>query len=146
MTGCCMSFLCQCEFLDISLLIFRVVQQIDALDPYEDLTELGRHLAELPVEPCYGKMILHSLVLKCLDPILTIACALAYKDPCECLIVSLLTYLRYDLSLACVDDLWMILFAIIRTPSPCSNMGLPHPPWIRSQLVYWPHRGYANNW
>lgn len=57
---------------------------MDALDPYEDLTELGHHLADLPVEPRYGKMILHSVVLKCLDPILTIACALAYKDPCEC--------------------------------------------------------------
>ena len=58
------------------------VQQIDALDPFEDLTELGHHLADLPVEPRYGKMILYSVVLKCLDPILTIACALAYKDPC----------------------------------------------------------------
>jgi len=57
-------------------------QQIDALDPFEDLTELGHHLADLPVEPRYGKMILYSVVLKCLDPILTIACALAYKDPC----------------------------------------------------------------
>lgn len=60
-----------------------VLQQIDALDPFEDLTELGHHLADLPVEPRYGKMILYSVVLKCLDPILTIACALAYKDPCE---------------------------------------------------------------
>ena len=58
-------------------------QQIDALDPFEDLTELGHHLADLPVEPRYGKMILYSVVLKCLDPILTIACALAYKDPCR---------------------------------------------------------------
>lgn len=57
-------------------------QQIDALDPFEDLTELGHHLADLPVEPRFGKMILYSVVLKCLDPILTIACALAYKDPC----------------------------------------------------------------
>lgn len=26
-------------------------------------------------------MVLYSVVLKCLDPVLTIACALAYKDP-----------------------------------------------------------------
>ncbi|KAK2151127.1 hypothetical protein LSH36_375g06007 [Paralvinella palmiformis] len=59
----------------------HLLKQIDALDPYEDLSELGHHLADLPVDPRYGKMILYSVVLKCLDPILTIACALAYKDP-----------------------------------------------------------------
>lgn len=59
----------------------HVLKQIDALDSFEDLTELGHHLADLPVEPRYGKMILYSVVLKCLDPILTIACSLAYKDP-----------------------------------------------------------------
>ena len=28
-------------------------------------------------------MILYSVVLKCLDPVMTIACALAYRDPCK---------------------------------------------------------------
>ena len=50
---------------------------------FEDLTELGHHLADLPIEPRYGKMVLYAVVLKCLDPILTIACTLAYRDPCE---------------------------------------------------------------
>lgn len=53
------------------------------MDQWEDLTELGCHLADLPIEPHLGKMVLYSIVLKCLDPILTIACALAYKDPCK---------------------------------------------------------------
>jgi len=71
------------EFEALGLLVTLCCwQQIDALDPFEDLTELGHHLADLPVEPRYGKMILYSVVLKCLDPILTIACALAYRDPC----------------------------------------------------------------
>ena len=56
---------------------------MDALDAFEDLTELGHHLADLPVEPRYGKMVLYSVVLKCLDPVLTIACSLAYRDPCK---------------------------------------------------------------
>ena len=56
---------------------------MDALDSFEDLTELGHHLADLPVEPKYGKMILYAVALKCLDPILTIACSLAYRDPCK---------------------------------------------------------------
>ncbi|NXP55827.1 YTDC2 helicase, partial [Heliornis fulica] len=45
------------------------------------LTELGYHLTELPVEPHLGKMVLCAVVLKCLDPVLTIACTLAYQDP-----------------------------------------------------------------
>ena len=56
---------------------------MDALDNSEELTELGRHLADLPIEPHLGKMVLNSIVLKCLDPILTIVSCLAYKNPCE---------------------------------------------------------------
>lgn len=59
------------------------LQQIDALDHFEDLTEIGYHLADLPLEPRLGKVVLYSIVLKCLDPVLTIVCALAYKDPCK---------------------------------------------------------------
>ena len=59
------------------------VQSIDAMDKWEDLTELGCHLADLPVDPRLGKMVLYAIVLKCLDPVLTIVCSLAYKDPCE---------------------------------------------------------------
>ena len=47
------------------------------------LTEIGHHLADLPIEPRYGKMLLYSNVLKCLDPVLTIVCTLSHKDPCE---------------------------------------------------------------
>jgi HrpA-like RNA helicase len=60
-----------------------MLKQMDALDEWEELTELGHHLTDLPVEPRLGKMVLHAVVLKCLDPILTIVCALAHKDPCE---------------------------------------------------------------
>ncbi|XP_054253200.1 3'-5' RNA helicase YTHDC2 [Indicator indicator] len=59
----------------------QMLKTIDAMDPWEDLTELGYHLTELPVEPHLGKMVLCGVVLKCLDPILTIACTLAYRDP-----------------------------------------------------------------
>ncbi|XP_036436605.1 3'-5' RNA helicase YTHDC2 [Colossoma macropomum] len=59
----------------------QMLKTIDAMDPWEDLTELGYHLADLPVEPHLGKMVLCAVVLKCLDPILTIACTLAYRDP-----------------------------------------------------------------
>ncbi|KFW78898.1 putative ATP-dependent RNA helicase YTHDC2, partial [Manacus vitellinus] len=59
----------------------QMLMTIDAMDPWEDLTELGYHLTELPVEPHLGKMVLYAVVLKCLDPVLTIACALACQDP-----------------------------------------------------------------
>ncbi|XP_053787409.1 3'-5' RNA helicase YTHDC2-like isoform X2 [Vidua chalybeata] len=59
----------------------HMLKTIDAMDPWEDLTELGYHLTELPVEPHLGKMVLYAVVLKCLDPVLTIACALACQDP-----------------------------------------------------------------
>ncbi|XP_052279613.1 3'-5' RNA helicase YTHDC2-like isoform X2 [Dreissena polymorpha] len=59
----------------------NILKLMDALDGGQELTELGRHLADLPVEPHLGKMVLHSIVLKCLDPILTIVCAISYKDP-----------------------------------------------------------------
>lgn len=60
-------------------------QQMDVLDSFEDLTEFGYHLIDLPIEPRLGKMILMAVVLKCLDPVLTITCALAHKDPCKCM-------------------------------------------------------------
>lgn len=59
----------------------HLLQSIDAMEQHEDLTDLGFHLADLPVEPHLGKMVLCAVVLKCLDPILTIACTLAYRDP-----------------------------------------------------------------
>lgn len=91
--------LCRCSRYDLRIFIRRLAvqplktsmhvsvhsrlstQTIDAMDPWEDLTELGYHLADLPVEPHLGKMVLCSVVLKCLDPILTIACSLAHREP-----------------------------------------------------------------
>ncbi|XP_068608854.1 3'-5' RNA helicase YTHDC2 [Brachionichthys hirsutus] len=57
------------------------LKTIDAMDEMEELTDLGYHLADLPLEPHLGKMVLCAVVLKCLDPVLTIACTLAYRDP-----------------------------------------------------------------
>ncbi|XP_058239188.1 3'-5' RNA helicase YTHDC2 [Hemibagrus wyckioides] len=59
----------------------QMLKTIDAMDSWEDLTELGYHLADLPLEPHLGKMVLCAVALKCLDPILTIACMLSYREP-----------------------------------------------------------------
>ncbi|KAJ3237515.1 hypothetical protein HDU81_009328 [Chytriomyces hyalinus] len=48
----------------------------------EKLTPLGQQLAGLPVDVRLGKMLLFAVMLKCLDPVLTIAASLSLgKDP-----------------------------------------------------------------
>ncbi|BFY97660.1 hypothetical protein BsWGS_00700 [Bradybaena similaris] len=78
------TFLGKCPQAPPQLVIRNAIQnlkKIDALDPFEDMTELGQHLADLPIEPRLGKIILYSVVLKCLDPVLTIVSTLSYKEP-----------------------------------------------------------------
>jgi HrpA-like RNA helicase len=58
-----------------------LLKAIDAFDSSENLTELGLLLLDMPIEPHLGKVVLHAVVMKCLDPVLTIVCALTYRDP-----------------------------------------------------------------
>ncbi|KAJ0022011.1 hypothetical protein NQD34_009501 [Periophthalmus magnuspinnatus] len=62
-------------------LAIKNLTDLNALDRSENLTALGIHLARLPVEPHIGKLILFGALLGCLDPILTIAASLSFKDP-----------------------------------------------------------------
>lgn len=54
---------------------------LGALDQEERLTPLGFHLAQLPMDPLTGKMILMGAIFGCLEPILNIAALLNFKDP-----------------------------------------------------------------
>jgi len=58
-----------------------LLKTIGALDEMEELTSLGRHLSTLPLDPKVGKMLLMGAVFQCLEPALTIAAALAHRDP-----------------------------------------------------------------
>ncbi|XP_069143095.1 DExH-box ATP-dependent RNA helicase DExH6 isoform X2 [Solanum lycopersicum] len=58
-----------------------VLQDIGALSFDEKLTDLGERLGSLPVHPLTSKMLLISILLNCLDPALTMACASDYRDP-----------------------------------------------------------------
>ena len=58
--------------------MLRVEQ--NALDENEDLTPLGYHLAKMPVDPQTGKMLLFAAMFSCLDPVLTVAASLSFKD------------------------------------------------------------------
>jgi HrpA-like RNA helicase len=59
----------------------QALKIMEALNNLEDITELGNHLLDLPVEPHLGKMILYAVSLKCLDPVLTIVACLSYRCP-----------------------------------------------------------------
>lgn len=58
-----------------------LLEDIGALDANENLTPLGEHLAQLPVDPSVGKMIIIGAILGCLDPVLIIASSLGFRDP-----------------------------------------------------------------
>lgn len=58
-----------------------LLQDIGALTRGEKLTELGKQLGSLPVHPSTSKMLLFAILLNCLDPALTIACAAGYREP-----------------------------------------------------------------
>lgn len=63
--------------------INKKFKSIDTLDIWEDMTELGTHLINFPIELKFAKMIIYSIFFKCLDPILIIAsCLTAVQDPC----------------------------------------------------------------
>ncbi|KAL4422956.1 hypothetical protein ABPG75_009153 [Micractinium tetrahymenae] len=59
----------------------QLLEDIGALNEREHLTSLGRHLAALPLPPALGKMLLYGVLFSCLDPVLTVACVMAYRDP-----------------------------------------------------------------
>ncbi|KAI9178233.1 hypothetical protein LWI28_024187 [Acer negundo] len=58
-----------------------VLQDIGALTREEKVTELGEKLASLPIHPLMSKMLFFAILLDCLDPALTLACASDYRDP-----------------------------------------------------------------
>ncbi|KAJ7965034.1 DExH-box ATP-dependent RNA helicase [Quillaja saponaria] len=58
-----------------------VLQDIGALSLDEKLTQLGEKLGALPVHPLTSKMLFFAILMNCLDPALTIACASEYRDP-----------------------------------------------------------------
>jgi HrpA-like RNA helicase len=50
-------------------------------DLASEITPLGYHLAALPISPRVGKLILYGVLLKCIDPILTIASTVSARSP-----------------------------------------------------------------
>ncbi|MDH3713453.1 MAG: ATP-dependent RNA helicase HrpA, partial [Gammaproteobacteria bacterium] len=62
---------------------YRVLQELGALDEDRRLTNLGRQLARLPVDPRLARIVLAGRRWGCLREMLIIAAALAVQDPRE---------------------------------------------------------------
>jgi ATP-dependent helicase HrpA len=61
----------------------RLLQELAALDDAEKLTALGRRLAQLPVDPRLGRMVLEGGKHGCAGEVIVIAAALSIQDPRE---------------------------------------------------------------
>jgi HrpA-like RNA helicase len=59
------------------------LKQIDTLDTWEDMTDLGIHLINLPVDLKYSKAIIYSVLFKCLNPVLVVVAILSVGSPFE---------------------------------------------------------------
>ena len=59
----------------------RNLQTLQVFNEDESVTELGKHLVEMPLDVQLGKCLLYSIFLKCVDPILTIVAFHSVKDP-----------------------------------------------------------------
>ena len=62
---------------------YKTLFELSALDQHRELTELGRRLARLPVDPRIGRMILAADQQRCLHEVLIIAAVLEIQDPRE---------------------------------------------------------------
>jgi ATP-dependent helicase HrpA len=60
---------------------YRVLEEIGAVDGLRKVTQLGRKIARLPVDPRIGRMLLEAGHSHCLREMLVIAAALSVQDP-----------------------------------------------------------------
>jgi ATP-dependent helicase HrpA len=60
---------------------YQLLQELGAVDEYNQLTPLGKKLSKLPLDPRVGRMILAALDNVCLEEVLIIASALSVQDP-----------------------------------------------------------------
>ena len=60
-----------------------LLQELGAFDAAGDITDIGRRLAQLPVDPRLGRMILQADTEGCLREVLVLAAALSIPDPRE---------------------------------------------------------------
>jgi ATP-dependent helicase HrpA len=62
---------------------YQTLHELGAVDHNNELTQIGRDLARLPIDPRIGRMILAAIDENCLEEVLIIAAALSVQDPRE---------------------------------------------------------------
>ena len=62
---------------------YALLAELGAVDERHELTDIGRQLARLPVDPRIGRMVLAAKEEACLAEVLVIAAALSVQDPRE---------------------------------------------------------------
>lgn len=62
---------------------YRTLREIGAIDKKKELTEIGRRLARLPIDPRLGRMLLEAREERCLAEMLVIVSGLSIMDPRE---------------------------------------------------------------
>ncbi len=62
---------------------YRVLEELSAIDEQGELTEIGKKLSRLPLDPRLGRMVLAGEHEGCLAEVLIIASALGVQDPRE---------------------------------------------------------------
>ena len=62
---------------------YQTLQEIGAIDEHRRLTQIGRVLARLPIDPKLGRMVLAAEREDCLDEMIVIAAGLSIQDPRE---------------------------------------------------------------
>ncbi len=62
---------------------YKTLFEIGAVDHHQELTDIGKKLARMPVDPRIGRMILAAQQESCLHEVLVIAAALEIQDPRE---------------------------------------------------------------
>jgi ATP-dependent helicase HrpA len=61
----------------------QTLHELGAVDENNELTDLGRQMSRLPIDPRLARMILEAGREKCLDEVLVIVAALSIQDPRE---------------------------------------------------------------
>ena len=62
---------------------YRTLREVNALDREKNLTDYGRQMARLPVDPRLGRMLIEARKEQCLAEVLPIVAALESSDPRE---------------------------------------------------------------
>jgi ATP-dependent helicase HrpA len=62
---------------------YRALREVGALDKHRELTDVGRRLARLPVDPRLGRMLIEAEKTGCLAELLVIVAGLSVPDPRE---------------------------------------------------------------